>query len=494
MRTFFNFFKINKINFYLFIIIFLFWFFRLENLGFDNTNNDSTRWMMRSEAFLQALKDGNFSETNQKYHPGVSLMLINGFSRQIFYIYQYNFLDKKVDLMSFEYFGYTNLISKFVVILVIFFIVLIQIKLISILWNKEVALWYFFMISIEPYFIGINRWFHLTSLEVFFGFTAILLLLVWRKLNNSLYFVCSSIFLALAVLTKVTSIIIGLVIFVILIENFLKHKKFSYFVYYLFIYLGTLFILFPALWTDSINVSTYIFNSIFNAVGDNIRNTNLNGLIAFFYYIIILLLKMSPITLGLFFFALFKSKNIIDDFYTKIIYFTFLSYFIFLTISEQKIDRYSLVFYLPIFLISAIYLSNLKLFVKKIYVVFSLILIFFVYFSYSSQYSAFYNPLIGGTNLALKLGIYENGGNFYYNSAEFLNKNFPKSRVFVPDNFEAFSFFYNGKTINKFDDKASFVISSLDIDRQEFNNYGCLNEITRFGPPETAVLKIFQCK
>ena len=56
---------LNKKFAFLFLIIFLFWLVRINSLGADINNNDSTRWFVRSGDFLQALKDGNFQNTSQ---------------------------------------------------------------------------------------------------------------------------------------------------------------------------------------------------------------------------------------------------------------------------------------------------------------------------------------------------------------------------------------------------------------------------------------------
>ena len=485
---------LNNFKFYLLIISILFWFFRTNSLGFDNTNNDSIRWFIRSEAFLQAIKDGNFAETSQKYHPGVTLMIINSFNRQLFYTYQYSFSNSKIDLMSSTNFVYTNLFSKLGLIIVIFAIVLLQVKLISSIWNRNISLLYFFILAVEPYFIGINRWFHLTSLEVVLSFTSILLLLLWLKNKNKSAFIFSAIFIALGVLTKVTTMVLGVVLLVILIKSYLNNKKISYFLYYFLIYLGTIFLLFPALWVDTYNVSFYIFDSIFNAVSENVRVTSLDGILLYSYYLIILSLKLSPISLILFLFACFHYKKWFMSFENKILVLVMLVYFISLSLSEQKIDRYSLVFFQPIFLILAIYLSSLSLNFRKIYLFCSTSFLLFVYFIYSPQYSAYFNPLLGGTKTALNLGIYQDVGHYYYTAAEYLNQNFPNSIVYVAENHDSFSLFYRGKTLSINSKKKDFVVSSLERDRLEFNNYGCNEKVAEFGPFDTKVIAIFKCK
>lgn len=486
--------KFDSKFFYFILIFILFWAFRLNSLGFELNNNDSTRWMYRSEAFLQAVKSGNFSETNQKYHPGVTLMIINSVTRQAYYFLSSKFGLERVNLMAPENFGNTNFWFKFTLLIVIFLVICVQINIIAKLWNLNVALWYFFILSVEPYFIGINRWFHLTSLEVVFGFTSILFILAWNKFKDSKYFVLSAIFLALGVLTKVTTIVLGVVILFVLVKNYLETKKISNFIFYFLIYLGSIFVLFPALWAEPFKVSNYILTNIFGAVSDTIRNSKLEGLVLYFYYPLILLLKLSPVTLVLVLGAILNFKKYSKDFNYLFVAITFAVYFIFLTLSEQKIDRYSLVFYEPLFLICALFVSNQKSLFKKIYAISAVLFIAFVHFWYSESYSAFYSPIFGGTNTALELGVYENGGNFYSNSAEFLNKNFPNHIVLVPNNFEAFSFFYKGKTITDSKLNFDFVISSLDIDRLSFENYGCDAEIASFGPVDQKVVKVFKCQ
>lgn len=251
--------------------------------------------------------------------------------------------------------------------------------------------------------------------------------------------------------------------------------------------------MFPALWVDLQRVSNYIFDSIFNAVAENVRVTELSGVLLYSYYLIILFLKLSPVTIILFLFAVFNYKKWFQSFENKILALVMLVYFISLSASEQKIDRYSLVFFQPIFLISAFYLSNLTLNIKRTYIISALSFIVLIYYIYSPQYSAYFNPVLGGTKTALNLGIYQDVGHYYFSAAEYLNQNFPNSIVFVPENHDSFSFFYKGKTLSVDNKKKEFVVSSLERDRTEFDNHGCPEKIADFGPFDTKVIAIFKC-
>ena len=89
-----------------------------------------------------------------------------------------------------------------------------QFALINRLFGKEAALAYTFYLALEPYFIGINRWFHLTSFEVFFSFTAFLLVLQWYFGDKKGYknFIFSAIMIGVGLLSKMTVLITGTLI------------------------------------------------------------------------------------------------------------------------------------------------------------------------------------------------------------------------------------------------------------------------------------------
>ena len=482
-----------KFNQYLILITFLFFIFRVIGLGFDQTNNDSARWFIRSENFLQALKDGNFLETYQKYHPGVTLMIVNSALRQSFYIYQYSFMDQKIDFMSPYLFPFVNLISKMGNITVIYLILLFQVYLISKLWRKKTALLYFLFLSVEPFFIGINRWFHLTSFEVMFSFTSVLLIIYWFKTEKNRFLILSATFLGLGILTKLTSVILFPVFIYVFIKDFQKNKSLFPVIKFSAITFITFFALFPAMWVAPVNTISKLLDSIFHAVGDDPRRAQLNFYVNLFYYPLILLFKLSPLLFILFNYSLQNYKKI-KSFEFNVLIVTFFSYLLFLSISDQKIDRYSLVFFPVVALVSSIFVAKLEERYIYVYASFSVLFAFFVFTFYSYQFSAYYNPLLGGTASALKFGVYENGGSYFNEAAFYLNNQNVKDSVLVPDNYEAFSYFYFGKSLRDTSSKYDYVVTSLDIDRLDFKSYGCNNMIQSFGPIDQKVVAIYSCK
>ncbi len=64
-------------------MISLFFAIRLAGLGNDISNTDVCRWHKRSQNFLSAVKSGNFEDTYQHYQPGVTLIWVNAFVKQV---------------------------------------------------------------------------------------------------------------------------------------------------------------------------------------------------------------------------------------------------------------------------------------------------------------------------------------------------------------------------------------------------------------------------
>ena len=69
--------KIYTLLFWIAFII-LASFPRLYKLGKDFHSIDSDRWFRRSVAFQDAFLKGDFAQTYQKQHPGVTLMWLGG--------------------------------------------------------------------------------------------------------------------------------------------------------------------------------------------------------------------------------------------------------------------------------------------------------------------------------------------------------------------------------------------------------------------------------
>ncbi|KKS03119.1 MAG: hypothetical protein UU64_C0006G0029 [candidate division WWE3 bacterium GW2011_GWF2_41_45] len=448
------------------LIILLFLLPRVFLLGTDISNSDALRWHRRSDNFLQALKNQNFEKTYQRYHPGVTAMWAGAVSEQILNEYQKLKGDEIATLENAEFYPVLHALSKLVLIAILAFCFALQIYLVSKLFGSKTALLFGIIISTEPYFIGINRWFHLSSMEAMFSLNVLLLLMYFIQTNKLRFIVLSGFFAGLGLLTKMTvSITIAFSFSYILYRVFRNKTKFNAAVFYVISICVTVLVLFPALWVKPMFVFWSMYSAIVNAVFEDIRGELLTLPQKLFYYPIILLFKMSPVVLIIGVYSIINTfKRVTSKEFVLGVYLVFLVTF--LTITDQKIDRYSIALFPFWILLVANTLSKLK--PRILTVLLSIHVATFIWATsvYYPVYSAFINPLFGH-KFVLNAGFYENSGEYFSEAAFYLNIKGRNIRTHVPNNIESFKPYYKGKLTGLLDD-ADYVVYSLDFDRKSF--------------------------
>ncbi|MFC1622365.1 glycosyltransferase family 39 protein, partial [Patescibacteria group bacterium] len=267
--------NIRKILF--FVIVALFLGVRLVGVGTDIANTDSTRWHRRSYEFLEGLKRFDLAETYQHYQPGVTGMWITLPARELAFKYQMwqGVLEPKT-LNNADFFPIIHGLSKASIIIVLAALLLFHMKSIEKLFNRNTALIYGFFMIVEPYLVGIDRWFHMTSLETYFAFASLLALFIWNKDKNKKLFIFSALFFALSVLSKLTSLILGPILLFILLNHYRNERDsksvIKNIVTYGLVVFGVFIILFPALWADFPVTINKLIGSFGGAVLENVRN------------------------------------------------------------------------------------------------------------------------------------------------------------------------------------------------------------------------------
>jgi len=486
---------------YLALIISLFLFIRLVGLGADISNTDAYRWHRRSQSFLAAVKSGDFKGTYQHYQPGVTLMWINSFVKQAVFTTQYRLLGNEhpKTLENSDWYPVIHGISKAVLVFILALVLLLQLKLLVKIFNMETALFYGFFISVEPYLIGMDRWFHLTSLETYFGFTSFLFLTYWYKKPGDKRLIFSGLFFALSVLSKITTLL-TLPLYLLLITYKHVHtytratSLLKNITTFLFSAIIPIFILFPALVTDSTYVVGQIFSAGKNAVYLGNRAGGLSAIMRILFYDFVVLFKLSPIVLALFIVSFLKLKKVFCNRYVIITLLYLLFYYVVLTLSQMKIDRYITAMFPPVILIGSIFLETQKANIKKAVVGLSAAYIVVVSYVYCPVYSAYYSPLFGGTGAAINLGIYDNSGEYFAQAAEHLNTKGRDVKVFVPNGEASFDYYFKGERSNALEELPDYVVVSYDSDRGFINNHGCSNYESSFGSREMDVVYVFKCK
>ena len=315
----------------------LFLYMRLPGLGTDITNSDAVRWHRRTTNFLQALKSGDFKETYQRYHPGVTIMWTNAIIKQGFQSYDSSLaVPQGITIENSAFYPQIHQYSKTLQVFLLTVLLGCQLFLINILYGRRITLFYALVLAIEPYMVGIDRWFHLTSLETYLAFTSLLSLLVWKKSYSSKFLFLSAFTLALAILSKVGVLVILPVFLSIFLDScrcesyVTVGKKALGFFALLCLFI---FLLFPALWVDPYYVFQKILNGIVGGISEDVRFNPFTGWLAYFYYVVVFVMKLSPLTLIIFPLALLKRFKEVSD--KKYIFLYFLLYCVSLAISDK---------------------------------------------------------------------------------------------------------------------------------------------------------------
>ena len=147
----------------------------------------------------------------------------------------------------------------------------------------------------------------------------------------------------------------------------------------------------------------------------------------------------------------------------------------------------------PIILIASYYLSLLN--TKNIGNLLITGLLFTVVssFVYYPVYSSYNSPLLGGTRTAIKLGLYDNSGEYFSDAALYLNSMGRDKKVFVPNGSISFFSYYKGERVNSIEEKPNFVVVSHDLDRPEIESFGCTTPVLAFGSKEMDVVFVYKC-
>jgi hypothetical protein len=475
-------------------ILLIFLLLRLPGLGSDITNSDAIRWHRRSTKFLDALKQQEFVSTYQHYQPGITLMWINSVVKQASLSYQRISTDTPKALENSEYYPTIHGSSKAAMVLVLLTLLIFQLHAIKDLFGEKIALYYGLLVTTEPFLIGIDRWFHLTSFETFFAFSSFLMLLLWKKGTYKYSLQLSALFFALAVYSKLTAAIIAPILLIIFLSERKSRSVYKPLGNFSVLVLAIFVILLPALWVDPKLVLSKFYSAATTAVTSDIRVTQLNTVSDRLFYPLVLGFKLSPLTLALFFGVVIKIGKLAKDKNLRFVLLYFLTYITILSVSEKKIDRYTLALFPPILLMVSVFISSLKRTARIKFLVLLILFNVWVIFTYHPVYSAYYSPLFGGAQKALDIGVFENSGEFFAQAAQYLNGKEGKLTVAIPNNIDAFTFHFRGHVQTEPNSETNYMIWSHDIDRKEApTNEKCANVEKTFGTNKFPYVYVLKC-
>lgn len=481
--------KIKYLVFYILIVV-LFFTARIPQLGVDIINADSARWHARSINFLNSVKKGDYKNTYQHNQPGVILMWVES-ARLLIFKTELN----TEKLNDSHFYIANNISSKTFLVIILGLLFTVSLYLLSNIFNNGVALIYGLIYSTEPFVIGIDRFFHVTSLETQLLFISMLLFIIYHKNSKKNHLIFSLIFYTLALLTKTSTLIILPVYISLLLYRFINFKNKD--IFYLIIIPVVYFVLFPAMWVDPLFVLSKLNSGVTNAISTDIRSVTYNYILSFIYYPLVLVFRASPVLLiSLFFTPLLflksqknRIESIIPLLFITVYYFAF-------SIAVKKIDRYLLTIFPQLILLAGIFIYSLK--IKFRICVLILFIISFLFFSYQyfPVYSAYYSPILFGSRGANRLGIYTNSGQYFFQATDYLNNNYSNLFVFNQYNKESFHYSFRDKKYaqDRKDKNTNFVVySSNKIKTIDDLPKNCRTVEKTFGSRWEDVVVVYKC-
>lgn len=186
----------KHVNLLYLTLAFLFFLFSIPRLTYLDAhwNSDESRWLRRSERFMSALKEGDFSRTVITHHPGVMTMWIAGLRT--------HFTPPGLNV--------ENLASaRFFIGIFVWIGIGAACLLLYRLFGQWVALASFACFVFSPLFLAQTRRVHTDALaSIFILLTLVLFLIYCQNRSRRRYLICSGIAFGLALLSKSYALIL----------------------------------------------------------------------------------------------------------------------------------------------------------------------------------------------------------------------------------------------------------------------------------------------
>ena len=424
-------------------LIGLYFFMSVWDLKIDVINPDGINWHTRTQAFTKALKDGDYGQTYQVYHPGFTLMWLSG---PVLNVFKPGFLDDASQTDPKSVFLDKDYYSKLSVVVFCGLIFVAILVVMCRLGGFSFAVAFGVLMALEPFIVGMRRLYHLDYLMTLPLFLAFLLFIYYNYKSPKIFLpVLAGLCFSLALLTKSTAIIfLPAIPFIVLLAEFSWKKKLVGIFTFLISTCLFLYLLFPPIWKNPIKSVPKYFEKIALGVSDigvegkkelgssgKTDNITLDDTLEARdsnFYIASLFMRLSPpagvlMVIGLGVYIYFFLKGLIllpvraiknKRFPTKFSFssgawLTFWSLafavvvMVALTLSVKKTDRY-LILALPfLFTAVAYFFSRLKFYLWLPFMAFYLYFVYIELTIIHPYYFAYSNPYLGGLETRLRV-------------------------------------------------------------------------------------------
>ena len=393
-------------------------------MGHDNFNTDVWKWKARSYDFGSGVFTFDFQKTLQKYHPGVTLMWLGAFGIKSYNLY-YDIAYKtppteNIVKTVFE----LDFVQKLFVVTAIGAVLAFIFFPLKKLFGLKYAFLSIFLVSFEPFYIGLTRVFHLEGLLSALMLASVVWLYYHFKQPKTSKLILSGVFAGLSFLTKTTALFL-LPFFALTTAIFFYKeaksisKTFTYLLksgsLWLISFVFTAFLLWPILWVNPVDAVDAMYRGV-SVIG--IEREHEQFYFSKFvtdpgptFYVVVFALRSSFwLLIGLVGLALARKKALNSSKSEFVIFLLIygIFYLIQLTIPSKKLDRYVMPSLVSFALIASFFylwfLENVKL--NKIVKILALTIpILYTCYYLHPDYFSYYNPIFGG--LRTGIGVIE---------------------------------------------------------------------------------------
>lgn len=245
-------------------------FLLTQDLGKFVTLDEINFWLRRSELFLNAIQTGDYAETAQSSHPGVTTMWLGSFG-----ILLRNFL-LETGLLTDESFTVRLALMRLPVVVVHMLGILLGYRLLRRLLPSAAAVLAAFFWAVDPFIIGYSRLLHVDALAgTFITLSLLAACVFWFRSPNPAMLVLSALCGSLALLSKSPALILLPMVSLIALVAWLQPtavtprpipprstqhipNALSQLMLWGMVLLGGIIALWPALWVDPLRA----FNQI----------------------------------------------------------------------------------------------------------------------------------------------------------------------------------------------------------------------------------------
>ncbi len=260
------------------LIFILSGFFLTYRLGEMMFSVDTPFWYQRTENFIKAIKAGDWASTFQNPKPGVTIMWLSGLGLEAFMTLYQNIFHFRPFIYTYDTYKYVDMSVTLPLIGITLISQLFFYRIVRDMFGKVYSLFALTLFVFEPLYIGISRIFHgdgaLTAFMTMSGIS--LIYAVYRNYSLKL-FAASGTLAALAMLSKSQAIFLILyAVLIIALEaliNFrqkeLWRKLSKCLAVWAICYVVTFFVVFPAMWVKPADTVKAIANEmLYMGAGD----------------------------------------------------------------------------------------------------------------------------------------------------------------------------------------------------------------------------------